>query len=100
MIDLRQDEARAYRRASRRRGRYASAVSLVVLVGAALVADTVDGWLPGPAPLRAALLVLAFGVVHEALQLPFGLAGHRAAATAGLSVQPVPAGWRIARRPG
>ena len=99
MIDLRQDEARAYRRASRRRGRYAAAVSFAVLVAAALVADTVDGWLPGPAPVRAALLVLVLGVVHEALQLPFGLAGHRAAAAAGLSVQSV-SGWLSDRAKG
>ena len=87
MIDLRQDEARAYRRAARRRGRFATAASLTVLVGAALAAGWVDDRLPGPAPLRAALLVLIAGVVHEAVQLPFGLAGFRAATAAGLSVQ-------------
>lgn len=87
MIDLRQDEARKYRRAARRRGRYATAASLTVLALAALVAGWLDDRLPGPAPLRAALLVLIVGVVHEAVQLPFGLAGFRAATAAGLSVQ-------------
>jgi STE24 endopeptidase len=87
VIDLRQDEARAYRRAQRRRGRYGTAVSLAVIVAGALVADTVDDALPGPAPVRAALLVLLLGAVHEAFELPFAVAGHRAAVAAGLSVQ-------------
>ncbi len=92
MIDLRQDEAREYRRAARRRGRFATAASLTVLVLAALAAGWVDDRLPGPAPLRAALLVLIVGVVHEAVQLPFGLAGFRASKAAGLSVQST-SGW-------
>ena len=65
VIDLRQDEAREYRRAARRRGRFATAASLTCLC-AALAAGWVDDRLPGPAPLRAALLVLIVGVVHEA----------------------------------
>jgi STE24 endopeptidase len=92
VIDLRQDEARAYRRAARRRGRYATAVSLLVLLVAALAAGRIDARLPGPAALRAALLVLLLAAVHEALQLPFGRAGHAAATRAGLSVQPA-SGW-------
>ena len=92
MIDLRQDEARTYRRAARRRGRFATGASLTVLFLAALTAGWIDDRLPGPAPLRAALLVLVAGVVHEAVQLPLGFAGHRAAAAAGLSVQSV-SGW-------
>jgi STE24 endopeptidase len=67
-------------------------VSVAILVGAALAAGWMDDRLPGPAPLRAALLVLVVGAVHQAAQLPFGLAGHHAAAAAGLSVQSV-SGW-------
>jgi STE24 endopeptidase len=87
VIDLRQDEARAYRRAQRRRGRFATAVSLTVIVAGALVAGAVDDALPGPAPVRAALLVLLLGAVHEACAMPFAVAGHDAAVAAGLSVQ-------------
>ena len=46
-----------------------------------------DDALPGPAPVRAALLVLLLGAVHEAFELPFAVVGHRAAVAAGLSVQ-------------
>ncbi len=63
-----------------------------MLLLAALAAGWIDDRLPGPAPLRAALLVLVVGVVHEAVQLPFGLAGFRAAKAAGLSVQSA-SGW-------
>lgn len=62
------------------------------MLAAALLAGWMDGWLPGPAPVRALLLVLIAGAVHEAVQLPFGRAGHAAATRAGLSVQPA-AGW-------
>jgi STE24 endopeptidase len=87
VIDLRQDEARAYRSAQRRRGRFATVVSIVVIVAGALVAGALDDALPGPAPLRAALLVLVLGVVYEACELPFAIVGHRASVAAGLSVQ-------------
>jgi Zn-dependent protease with chaperone function len=87
VIDLRQDEAHAYRRAQRRRGRYATAVSAVVIVAAALAAGAVDDALPGPAPVRAALIALLLGAAHEAFELPFAIVGHRASVAAGLSVQ-------------
>ncbi len=87
MIDLRQEQARAYRQAARRRRRVATAVTVTVAVGAALTAAAVDDLLPGGAPGRAVLLVALIGAVVELAGLPFALAGHRAAVAAGLSVQ-------------
>ncbi len=83
-FDLRQDEARTYRRGSRRRGRLGSAIAVAVTVGYAAAA----GRLPSSGAVIAAL-----GVVLVTLAgLPVGLAGHAAARRHGLSVQSR-AGW-------
>jgi STE24 endopeptidase len=85
-VDLRQPEARAYRRAARRRRRGALAVELPLLVALALAALRLS---PAglPAPLAGALLAATCGVVLELAGLPFWLAGHRASVAAGLSRQ-------------
>jgi Zn-dependent protease with chaperone function len=85
-VDLRQPEARAYRRAARRRRRAAFVVDLAVLVALALAAGHLARAGLPPA-LDAALLAALCGVVLEVAGLPFWLAGHRAAVAAGLSRQ-------------
>jgi Peptidase family M48/CAAX prenyl protease N-terminal, five membrane helices len=85
-VDLRQPEARAYRRAARRRRRAAFAVDMVLLVALALAAGHLAR--AGlPAALDAALLAALCGAALELAGIPFFVAGHRAAVAAGLSRQ-------------
>jgi STE24 endopeptidase len=79
---LRQAEAHAYQRASRRIGWADMAVSALVLLAVVAAADTLGGW--------GCVLVLA--VVPALVSLPFGYAGYRLSVAHGLSRQ-TPGGW-------
>ena len=86
---LRQAEAKAYRRAARRRGRAGQAVlgilALLAALGGARIADALDT--PGPLVLDAAVYAWAAIAALWLAGLPFALAGWRAARRAGLSRQ-------------
>ena len=91
---LRQAEARAYRRAARRRGRIARLVlgvlALAAALGGARIADALAT--PGPLALDAAVYAWAGIAALWLAGLPFALAGWRAARRAGLSRQRLQ-GW-------
>jgi STE24 endopeptidase len=91
---LRQTEARAYRRAGRRRGRVRTAVMAVLAVTAALGGARIARALatPGPLPLDAAVYAWVALAALWLAGLPFALLGWRAARGAGLSRQRLP-GW-------
>jgi STE24 endopeptidase len=88
---LRQDEAKAYRRAARRRGRLSQVVVGAGAVAAALagahIASALDT--PGPLVVDAAVYTWAAIAALWIAGLPFALAGWRAA-RAGLSRQRLP----------
>jgi STE24 endopeptidase len=91
---LRQGEARAYRRASRIRGRLHRAVlvplAIAAMFGGARIASALGT--PGPLVLDAAVYAWAAIVALWLAALPFTLNGERAARRAGLSHQRLP-GW-------
>jgi STE24 endopeptidase len=91
---LRQAEARAYRRASRIRGRLHRAVlvplAIAAMFGGARIASALG--IPGPLVLDAAVYAWAAIVALWLAALPFTLNGERAARRAGLSHQRLP-GW-------
>jgi Zn-dependent protease with chaperone function len=91
---LRQAEARAYRRASRIRGRLHRAVlaplAIAAMFGGARIASALGT--PGPLVLDAAVYAWAAIVALWLTALPFTLNGERAARRAGLSHQRLP-GW-------
>ena len=91
---LRQAEARAYRRASRIRGRLHRAVlvplAIAAMFGGARIASALGT--PGPLVLDAAVYAWAAIVALWLAALPFALNGERAARRAGLSHQRLP-GW-------
>ena len=92
---LRQAEARAYRRAGRRRGRAApggpgAARASLAALGGARIADALAT--PGPLVLDAAVYAWAALAALWLVGLPFALLGWRAARRAGLSRQRLP-GW-------
>ncbi len=91
---LRQAEAKAYRRAGRRRGRLGQLVLAVLVVLAALAGARIADALatPGPLVLDAAVYAWAGIAALWLAGLPFALAGWRAARRAGLSRQRLP-GW-------
>jgi len=86
---LRQIEAKAYHRASRRRGRVGqlvlAALGLLACLGGARIADVLDT--PGPLLLDAAVYAWVALAALWIAGLPFALAGWRAACRAGLSRQ-------------
>lgn len=95
--DLRQSEARAYRRDARRRRRLSRVFGGAVLTVAAVLGDDLARALDvGPAPWTAALLACALGVVLELVRLPLAAAGWRASRAAGLSRQTA-RGWYVDR---
>lgn len=89
---LRQAEAKAYRRAARRRGRAGQAVvgllALLAAIGGARIADALAT--PGPLAVDAAVYAWAALAALWIAGLPFALAGWRAARRAGLSRQALP----------
>ena len=89
---LRQAEAKAYRRAGRRRGRLGQVVLAALAVAATLagarIADALDT--PGPLVLDAAVYAWAGIAALWLAGLPFAVAGWRAARRAGLSRQRLP----------
>ena len=89
---LRQAEAKAYRRAARRRGRAGQAVvgllALLASIGGARIADALAT--PGPLVVDAAVYAWAALAALWIAGLPFALAGWRAARRAGLSRQALP----------
>jgi len=91
---LRQAQARAYRRASRIRGRLHRAVlvplAIAAMFGGARIASALGT--PGPLVLDAAVYAWAAIVALWLAALPFTLNGERAARRAGLSHQRLP-GW-------
>jgi STE24 endopeptidase len=89
---LRQAEARAYRRAARRRGRAGQAVLGILVVSAALGGARIAEALatPGPLVLDAAIYAWAAIAALWLAGLPFALAGWRASRRAGLSRQALP----------
>ena len=91
---LRQAEARAYRRASRIRGRLHRAVlaplAIAAMFGGARIASALGT--PGPLVLDAAVYAWAAILALWLTALPFTLIGERAARRAGLSHQRLP-GW-------
>jgi Zn-dependent protease with chaperone function len=91
---LRQAEARAYRRAGRRRNRARVAVMAVLAVVAMLGGADIARALatPGPLPADAAVYAWAALAALWVVGLPFALLGWRAARRAGLSYQRLP-GW-------
>src|SRR4051812_30621357 len=91
---LRQAEAKAYRRAGRRRGRLGQLVVAVLVVLAALAGTRIADALatPGPLVLHAAVYAWAGIAPLWLARRPFALLGWRAARRAGLSRQRLP-GW-------
>jgi STE24 endopeptidase len=89
---LRQAEAKAYRRAARRRGRAGQALlgilALAAALGGARIAVALDT--PGPLVLDAAVYAWAALAALWLAGLPLALAGWRAARRAGLSRQGLP----------
>jgi STE24 endopeptidase len=86
---LRQDEAKVYRRAARRRGRLSQLVlgagALAAALAGARIASALDT--PGPLVVDAAVYAWAAIAALWILGLPFAIAGWRAARHAGLSRQ-------------